>query len=443
MADVALTMDPAVESEPISPDFETPESTPDGPASSDGSTETPSEQAADTTASAAAAPTNEPAIIGNRLSPSAWKMISELKKTNPRQAAEIKAALFDSHNFRQIAPGGVKEIQELRTQLEDLGGVQAIKDVKENLAFFEDWDSKFSAGDPQALETLLSEPAGQQGFVNLIPQIIGKYKEIAPDHYDAFVARQQLDGMNAARLDSTITLMDYLLTELQKDKPEMAERFIQQRNAIVSYYNSVSERAGKKVDLPQISKPTAPGSDDREQKIAERERNVIRTEWISAGNSERMKIFNSEWARLVKDRNLSPEKADAVKELYASRLAKAMSALPKFNERAQAFFSANDREGFLRHAVSAWREQIPRVLRASMDAVISGKAVPKATPPANGNGALPDAAPKPGAPATGFTWVGSMPDKNKINFAKTTPAMIREGKAILDDGKRVQWRGGL
>jgi hypothetical protein len=396
-----------------------------------------------------AAPVNEPSIVGNRLSTSAYKALNELKRTNPRLAAEAKAALFDSHQLREAFPGGLREVQALRDQLNELGGLQSIQSVRDEVAYFNDLDQQFTAGDPRFLQAMLDTPEGQQGFIKLAPLILDKYREMAPEHFDTQFAKQEMQDMAAARVDLTLYRMLDIINEM-KQKPELApiaDRLTEQFNSLGQYYNAVAERAAKKAELPSFVKAAPSGENDERQQFEREKRELNMEKWARSTHPGRLQFFNSELARRTKDAPLTDTQMATFRELYGNRINKAMEDEPGYKEAVERFFANGDLEGFKRHVLSTYRTVAPRIMRVALDMTRSGRGVvakPKAGVATPGASARPATA--TGAkPAEGFKWVNAMPDKNKIAFGpgRTTGAMIREGRAILEDGSRVQWRTGV
>ncbi|MGH9343298.1 MAG: hypothetical protein ACRD19_06000, partial [Terriglobia bacterium] len=208
---------------------------------------------------------------------------------------------------------------------------------------------------------------------------------------------------------------------------------------LAGYVNRVAGFASKPVASasPTARRDGGHEIDERERSIAEREQNLVRTEWRGSADSERVSVFNAEYARLSQGRKLTDAQGAAIKELYLSRLGSALRKTPKFNETIDRYFTHRDREGYLRFIGSIYKQEIPRALRSAFESVVPGRPGPK---PGAGTAKPAAAAAAAGSVANGYAWTAAAPAKGQIDFRKTSADMIREGKAVLTDGKKVQWK---
>jgi hypothetical protein len=102
------------------------------------------------------------------------------------------------------------------------------------------------------------------------------------------------------------------------------------------------------------------------------------------------------------------------------------------------YFSAKDRDGFMRYASNLNKTELPKALREAFDMIMPSRPGPNpgtATPAKNGAPA------KPGTIAEGFTSVSKQPGAGEIDYNNqfNIPANFMSGKAILKGGKKVQW----
>ncbi len=110
-----------------------------------------------------------------------------------------------------------------------------------------------------------------------------------------------------------------------------------------------------------------------------------------------------------------------------------MKGLPKFNENLEKYFKSNQRDGFVRYIESAYKDAVPRALRAAIQqAGVVAKAAPN-------NGTQQRTAPGQQKPAAGFTFVNAKPSMALVNNRLTTPDMWLQRQAILKDGRKVTW----
>ena len=382
--------------------------------------------------------TDSPAIVDGKLSPSAKAELQTLAKTSPKLAKSIRAALFESDAMRKELPRGLKEVTELREQLNQFGGPEAIAKTREELSYFSDLDQQFTTGDPRFIQAMIDTPEGQQGFLKLAPAMLDKFRELSPEMHESYVAKQQYQGMLDSDLKFSIVRMRDAIDRMP-DSPEKAAA-LEQWGPLASYYNGILEKANRKVEAPKPAVVQNQGADERAQLENDRAQ-FTRTQWSSEATSAAKSLIDAELSRIASTRKLTDTQKAAVLELGVGRLKKALAAMPNFNTTAQRHLASKDKAGFLRHVTSAYKQQIPVVLRAAADAIVAQKATPKIAATSGTPAAKPSAIPGSTAkPAEGFSWVNAMPVKTTIDFGKTNGEMIRNGRAILTGGRRVQWR---
>ena len=384
--------------------------------------------------------TDGPAISDGKLSKSAKSHLAELGKTAPKLANSIRRSLFEADAIKREVPGGLKEITQLRNQLDQYGGPEAIAKTREELNYFSKLDQQFTTGDPQFVQAMLDTPEGQAGFVKLAPVMLEKFRELSPEAHDVYVAKQQMATPEATEFWLAGTRMGDLLNDIPTDPKALeqwAAKAAQQYNGMLKFFSSTADRANKKVEAPKtVTQQQNP--DERAQFNQEKEQ-FVRTQWNSEATSSAKSMIDAEINKLATARKFTDTQKAALFELGVGRLMKALKADPKFESVAQRHFANKDKDSFLRHVTGVYRNQIPNVLRSAADAIQANKAVPKAGPTsvAPKPGTTPTATAKPDA---GYRWVNTQPDKSTIDFSKTNTLMVREHKVILKNGNRVQWK---
>ena len=384
--------------------------------------------------------TDGPAISEGKLSKSAKAHLAELGKTAPKLANSIRRSLFEADAIKREVPGGLKEITQLREQLDQYGAPEAIAKTREELNYFSKLDQQFTTGDPQFVQAMLDTPEGQQGFLKLAPVMLERFRELSPEAHDVYVAKQQMASPEATEFYLAGVRMTDLLESIPSD-PQALEQWrqkaIQQFNGMAKFFTSISDRANKKVEAPKAA-PQQQAPDERAQFNQEKEK-FVRDQWNSEATTSAKSMIDAEINKLATARKFTDTQKAALLELGVGRLTKALKADPKFGSVAQRHFANKDKDAFLRHVTGMYRNQIPNVLRSAADAIQANKAAPKAGPVAvvPKPGAAPAATAKPDA---GYRWVNARPDKSTIDFSKTNGLMIREHKAVLTNGNRIQWR---
>lgn len=363
----------------------------------------------------------EPELFdGNKLTDKTKAFLDKARAEDAQFAAKIRHALMAGEALKAVLPGGVKEAQQLRQTIEDLGGTEGIQEIQSERAEWTEIDRQYSTGDPRFIDTLVKE--SPDAFLQLAPAMIGKFAELNPDGHSAYVCSVLVSDMLVSRVP---LIMERLEDFIPKDQPNAVAAF-----AKLNQYFARIEELSKK---PVTTAKEKPAPDAREIEVNKREEGLIRNEWAGAANASRMSIFTGELARLTEGRKISGEQSAAIRELYASRLAANVKATHKdFNQKIDRYFGARDQKGYQRYMDSIYKAEIPKALKSAIDTILPRPAARK--PVVNGNGAKP-AQPKP---ADGYQFESKMPDLNTFD-PRTTTEMIRSGRAVLMNGKKVQW----
>lgn len=370
------------------------------------------------------------AVQDGRLGAEAKATIEKLKLENPALAKAVQRALFAEDRLRRELPGGFKDIADLRAKLEDLGGDEGIQGMRGELDGWKDFDAKYTAGDPAVLKFLTETPEASAAFLQLAPSVFEKFRELNAEGYGAYVSQVFLSDMVQNRIPLALErLQDFI----PADNPT-AQAVVKQ---LVDYVNRINGFAQKQVTAPKA----APAADDKRlNEVTQRETALTRKEWGGETSARHANLFTAQWKAQIGERKLTSEQSATVKELYGLKLGAILKATPKFNDTLERYFNSKQKDGFLRHFDSVYKDAVPKALRAAIaQAGVGAKPGPKPGEVSAKPGAVPA---KPGAkpaPATGFTLTNAKPASDTVDRVRTSTDMWLAGKAILKNGTRVQW----
>lgn len=369
----------------------------------------------------------EPLIVGNKLSQKALQTLNELKAKDPKLAAEFKQSLFVASSLKALVPDGIKGVQALKQSIEAVGGVEGIQTLQSENQKWNDLDAQYTGADPAFVDAI-SEFA-PDAFAKLAPSIFEKYASISPDGYASYICNTIVADMQAKQIPLALArIADHI-----GDKPQAVELL----NQVIKYVNGL-DATGRQQVKPVAGK-NQPAPDARSAELDQRETKLRQSEFRTAADSNLKSNFSSAWDKATAGLKVDDRQKGAIQELFSSRLMARLKADPEFDKNVQKFFKAGDREGYNRFIGTAYKNHVPQALRAAIDQIMPARK-PGPTP-----GAPPKPPTKPGAPPvgnvpTGFSGVATRPAAGVIDFQRTSPTMISAGKAILLDGKKVQWR---
>ncbi len=365
----------------------------------------------------------QPLIVNGKLNDSAKAYFDKLQVENPALAKQLRNDLFMLSRWKENIPGGPKEFKRLNDELARFGGLEGVGGLQTKLEYFDGLDAAFTAGDPKFIEALTDTPEGEEAFRSLAPAMIDKFRQSDPEAFDAIVARSTMDELRSGRF-----LLDVeRLRDLVGDNPKAAEYL----NNIIGWVNGVNAKAGaqpKAQARPGQQGRQQQGNGDAETRLAE----ATRREWSGEARTSSSALFQQEFAKLSAGRTLTPEQKDAVMELYTTRANRALKEKGDFENIAERYFTANNKSGWLKHVTGATREIMPKALAAAFNAVIGSKPGPRQVGQQQQRTTPKDL-------PNGVVALPARPKVTDVDPARTTPSMIAQRRAVLRDGRAVQW----
>lgn len=370
--------------------------------------------------------TNEPAINGTKLSAAAKATLDEIRGKNPKLAAELKSALFEREALKSVIPGGVNAVKELNQKLTEFGGFEGIEQLKSDVGYWNELDQRFTAGDPAFIEEIAT--ASPEAFVKLIPSAFAKYQEVSPDGFSKYMAGIFQNDMHQAGL---FNALDRLSDFLPADQPRVKELWAQ----VTNYLNRVGQLANQ--DVKPIAQKEQPRQDDQfaaERAKFDKERDEFqRTQYASESNTERVKVFNTSWAKLTANLKLTSEQSAAAKELYLNRLMKTLQGTD-FQATAEKYYKAGDKAGYLRYTTSMYSQHIPKAIESALASLgVHKKPGPRPSQQQNQTQQTQTTRPE-------FQTSLNRPKSGDIDWTRTSQSMYLKGQAVLKDGKKVQFK---
>jgi hypothetical protein len=159
--------------------------------------------------------------------------------------------------------------------------------------------------------------------------------------------------------------------------------------------------------------------------------------------AERNTVLNSitsaEYAKNASGHSISAEKKATIQELYDTALNRIILSIPGHTNKVDRFVAAKDKAGYRKHMEAMIRSKAPEAMAAAFRKVgIAAKPIKVVKTAARAVVGAKTVTPT----TTGFTRVGTKPEKNAVNWSATGSARktAQDGnKYILRDGSKVIW----
>jgi hypothetical protein len=353
------------------------------------------------------------------------KWIRDLKEANPEGYKAAKADFFSHREYKSIYPT-VQAAREANELIQSLGGPQGAQQLQEDATFFKDAANQFLKGDPAFVKDLWEEDP-IAAALHVTP-MLEEFKAKDWQGYKSTIARIWANDFK--RLNFAPALQDLAAAIKAGNKDAAAEI----ANSIQQWHNSIMEESNKSED-PRVKTLLAERTKQHETRQQTEQAEFLktyRTETINDVVTEAEKVFDS----FFRGRKIDKEdRTDLLRESLAIAN-RAVQADKQFIEQQEAHLKRGDSASARRLTKARYAQEITEAVKkvARRYGLVSGQ--PKGSTQrqqAPGNNKQQPQAPQ------GFTAVKERPQPEQINRRATTNEMILAGRAILNDGRKVDW----
>ena len=259
-----------------------------------------------------------------------------------------------------------------------------------------------------------------EAFAKLAPTVFDHFKEVNPDGWNGYIAK--IVASDLANNDIPLVVMR--LADLVQDKPAAVE-LLQRVSNYLAGFKALANKAP--AATPRREQQRQPADTSREDTLRAREWNTDRRE-ISSN------IKTDAYTKAMAGRKADAEERGQIEELFNTRCARlADNQFKGWRQKSQDYIRRNDKSGYLRYMESIYRRVIPEAMTSAIASTLRGRTAAPSKKQVAGAKVLTK-------PAEGFTLIAKQPSAAEINFKLTSPAMVKENKAITISGKKVQWR---
>jgi hypothetical protein len=375
---------------------------------------------------------------GRKVPDEVRKALKAFRDASPENA-KAASALRDSYGrelaYKAVFPT-VKDAQGAQATLatiESYGGVEGIQTA---LSEIEEVDQLLSAGDPKAIDKII-EVAGD-GFSKIAPAMLDKLQASNPDAYAAAIRPHLVDAIGKSGLSDAFGAVMQAM-EIAREpggSPEFRAKYEKQAAEGLSKIYQYLQNLGKQAP-PTATQPVQQNEafTKREQELAEREAKTFNAEVSSAANpkiNQSLQKAMTPHLRGAKIDNTS--RAEFTQAVY-DEVAKLVKADQNYQRNKDAAFKAKTKDS----------GKIAQLMSAKFDEVVGNAAKTVASRPQwkallGGKGIAPKAAPgTPAAPVAGKpVLVKELPNRNDVDWNKTTDDMMIRGIRVLKNGRTVK-----
>lgn len=361
------------------------------------------------------------------------QLIAAAKKLGPKALKRTKQLIFAEQRLNKVIPGGVNAAIQLSREVEQLGGVEGLQTMQDNLEAYQADENLFENSPDKWIATGFE--ANPDSAIKAFAFSLDFVAEHHPEQYNYYMAKViSNDLANVPIRDIYNALQATKTPENQKLAKQLAEYF----NDRLATAKQVPE---KKVDA------AAKKLTEKETALGKKEIALRETEARTAIKPEFHKQIGGAVRAEAKARGLDLDKlAKEYKSEYIDLCGKIHAAVNQAARKDKRFlrnFTAHLHRGEVdkavrlvnrKHAeiigeITAQQFQNSGIFRGKKGAAAGGAGKPNA----GGSGGSGNN----NAGAEGWTQVRQKPANSEIDWNKSTMRLTIDGKYILKNGKKV------
>lgn len=353
--------------------------------------------------------------------------VRALKDSDPKAYAKAKTEFFDLNARRSVHPT-VQAAREEHELIATSGGAEGISKLREDGQFFKSAAQQFLKGDPAFVKDLFEEDPIAAALH--VPIMLDAYKERDKAGYQTTLAQLWDKEFTAVGLRERG--LNPLKAAIQSGNKEEALSIL---DSIDNWQSSISDVARRAEDprVKTLLAERAKQHETREQSEKTEFLKTYRTEAVNAVVEDGAKVFDSHF----KGRKVSPEdRTDLLREAFALAN-RQVEADEDFKKQRDDHLGRGDSAAAMKLTRARFGKVLPEAVKriARRYGMFSGQ--PRTAP---NSGSQPTGSqPAGGTTAQGFTKINALPAPEDIDRAKSSRDMLRTGRAILKNGRKVDW----
>lgn len=350
------------------------------------------------------------------------KWMKELQAANPEAYKKAKGDLFELRDRRSVHPTAQAARQE-HDLVQSLGGPEGVATLREDAGVFKTAAQQFMKGDPAFVKDLFDEDP-IAAALHVAP-MLELYKQHDLAGFQSTLAREWDKEFQAVGFGSALgQLRDAVNAGKKEDAASILDGFIK-------WYNSIGEVARKAEDprVKSLLAERAKQHDTRQQTEQQEFLKGYKTEAINTVLDEASRVFDS----FFKGRKLDAEDRTDLLRDAVTLANRTVEADKTFMEQRQGHLDRNDKHSAVQLTKARFAQALPDAVKkiARRYGMTSGTAAPAAQRTQQQTTGKPV--------EQGWTAVTARPSPEEIDRSRTSNEMILSGKAILKDGKKVDW----
>lgn len=351
----------------------------------------------------------------------------QLKAINPALPSAIQKAAYELRSLYGEFPGGLKEAVALKNTLGEYGGLEGIKETVETVTEFGNLAKAFLDGKPDFVDNLIKEsPAA---FSQMMPDGLAKWKANDPESYNHHQAKVFVQTLDQHKFSDTL---EKLWTDA-KDQPT--------KDALAYMWQQIDgmRKMGEKSPERKVD-PKNEQYEKREKELAAREEKAFLAPIATVGKQQIGTILEREMAAGYQWGKTDAEVRDEVKRKVQEEVIKISKKDPTFGREFERLKGRGDSERLQSHIKDFQERVTPNIVQRV--ARLFNVAPKNAGAQSGVKKPVPATPAASGPESTAWVRISGQPkfkDMDTSAMGRNYEDLIMSNKAILRDGRRVQW----
>lgn len=347
-----------------------------------------------------------------------------LQESNPEAYKKAKADLFEMRDRRTVHPT-IQAAREEHDLVESLGGREGANQLREDAGFFKDAATQFLKGDPNFVKDLWEEDTIAASLH--VQPMLEEFRTRDVEGYKSTIARIWANDFKGVGFAPALQNLVAAINSGNKDGAAAIAKSIQE------WHDSIVGVANKAEDprVKSLLAERAKQHDTRQQTEHQEFLKSYRTDTVNSVIDDGTKVFDS----FFKGRKIDAEdRTDLLREVLAIAN-RAVESDKDFITQRNKHLESGDAHSAKRLTKARYSREFTDAAKrvARRYGLVSGKAPATTQQKTNQQ--------TPGGPkaAPGYSVVSFRPTQDQIDYARTNRDMIMSRKAILKDGRKVDW----
>lgn len=363
------------------------------------------------------------------------KALNKIREADPEAAKTLRSAFFKQEQALSGYRSAFKTPAEARAAfdvLESAGGEEGIGNLSNEANSYARELTAIAQGNPEILDELATDYP--DGLEKLAQPFLSKLREIRPETYDRMSARFVTDALENMG-DSGVSVISSIGRALELVADGKQQAAFDQLKLIRQWFAET-----KKFAATKPAERTNPAVDQRAQELERKEQAIYHGEVGKAVTSRMNTMVEKHLNPYLRDaikakRGLSNDQKKGLAQGIFDRLASALRADSKYQDRFKALLSEGDVNKIDRYVSSQIDLRIRKAVRAEWHSRGFAGGTPKGAAAANG------AARTAGnGNSNTATRVSAKPQASEIDWSKDrNRSRYMSGIATLKNGKVVKW----